>query len=82
MQTTSLEKLDKIIDQATDAIEFKLVIASLHSILGRFGCNDYCELRSSLKCLWREFDSKITIAMARKKCKVAITAVSLALQYN
>lgn len=82
MQTSPLEKLDKIIDQATDAIEFKLVIASLHSILGRLGYNNYCELRSSLSSLGEEFNSKMTIGMARKKCKVAITAVSIALQYN
>lgn len=82
MQTSSLEKLETIIDHATDAIEFQLVIASLHSMLGRLCYSSNCELRSSLSSLSREFNSKMTISAARKKCKIAITAVSYALKYN
>lgn len=40
------------------------------------------ELYKVLKNLINDFNSKMTIEDARRKCKAAITAVSMALQYN
>lgn len=81
METRAITDLEKIVDKATDATEFKLVVASLKTVLGKvpFYCTD---LQLVLSRLYDEFNTEMTIEMTRKKCKVAIAAVSLAIQYN
>ena len=62
--------------------EFKLVIVSLISMLGKLSFDSSYHLRNVLIELNREFDSEMSLDLARRKSKVVITAVSLALQYN
>lgn len=82
MDTKSLTDLENIVDNATDAIEYKLVVASLISMIGKLPFNSRYDLINVLESLLRDFNSKMTIDVARRKCKAAISAVKLALQYN
>lgn len=82
MDEKNISELAKIVDNATDAIEFKLVVASLIAMIGNKALYSMADLRDVLQNLIAELDTNITIKEARKKCKVAITTVSLALQYN
>lgn len=82
MDTKSLTDLEKIVDNATDAIEYQMVAASLIAMIdNRYYANSF-ELYKVLKNLIDEFNSKMTIDVARRKCKTAILAVKLALQSN
>lgn len=82
MEKKSLLELEQIVDNATDAIEYKLVVASLISMIGKLSFNSRYDLINVLESLLRDFNSKMTIEAARRKSKAAITAVSMALQYN
>lgn len=82
MEKISLLELEQIVDNATDAIEYKLVVASLISMIGKLSFNSRYDLINVLESLLRDFNSKMTIETARRKSKAAITAVSMALQYN
>lgn len=82
MDIKSLTDLENIVDNATDAIEYKLVVASLIAMIGKLSFDSRYDLREALQALIRDFNSKMTIEVARRKCKAAITAVSMALQYN
>lgn len=82
MEKKSLLELEQIVDNATDAIEYKLVVASLISMIGKLSFNSRYDLINVLESLLRDFNSKMTIETARRKSKAAITVVSMALQYN
>lgn len=82
MDTKSLTDLENIVDNATDAIEYKLVVASLIAMIGKLSFDSRYDLREALQAFIRDFNSKMTIEIARRKCKAAIIAVSMALQYN
>lgn len=82
MDTKPLSELEKIIDNATDAIEYKLVIAALISMIDNLRFDAKYDLRLVLQKLIIQFDSKMSIDVARRKSKVAIKAVSFAIQYN
>ena len=80
--TTEISDLIKIVDQATDAIEYQIVVGSLISMIGNLQFDSKHDLQGILKRLIYEYDSTMSIELARRKCKAAITAVALALQYN
>lgn len=80
MDTKSFSELEKIIDNATDAVEFKLVVSTLISMIDKMPFDAKYDLRQTLKSLLYEYDSKMSIDSARRKAKVAIKSVSLALQ--
>lgn len=80
MDTNSLSELEEIIDNATDAVEFKLVAATLIAMIDRLSFDAKYDLRQVLQSLIRRYDSKITIDTGRRLCKIAIKSVSLALQ--
>lgn len=82
MEKNSLLELEQIVNNATDAIEYKLVVASLISMIGKLSFDSRYDLINVLKSLLRDFNSEMTIEAARRKSKAAITAVSMALQYN
>lgn len=82
MDTKSLNDLENIVDNATDAIEYQLVAASLIAMIDTHYYANSFELYKVLKNLINDFNSKMTIEVARRKCKAAITAVSMALHYN
>lgn len=82
MEKKSLSELEKIVDNATDAIEYQLVAASLIAMIDTNYYANSFELYQVLKNLINDFNSKMTIEVARRKCKAAITAVSMARQYN
>lgn len=80
MGKKSLLELEKIVDNATDAIEYQLVAASLIAMIDTHYYANSFELYKVLKNLIDDLKSKMTIEVARRKCKAAITAVSMALQ--
>lgn len=82
MEKKSLLELEQIVNNATDAIEYKLVIASLIAMIGKLSFDSKYNLREVLQSLIRDLNSEMTIDVAQRKCKAAITAVSMALQYN
>lgn len=82
MDTKSFSDLEKIIDNATDAIEYQLVAATLISMIDRLSFDAKYDLRRILQRLICEYDSKMSIELARRKCKIAIKTVSMALQNN
>lgn len=79
MDTKSLNDLENIVDNATDVIEYQLVAASLIAMIDTNYYANSFELYKVLKNLINDFNSKMTIEVARRKCKAAITAVSMAL---
>lgn len=79
MDIEVFSKLEAIIDDSTDATEFQLVVATLISMIDTLSFDSKYDLRLVLQSLKREFNSSMTIDKARKKCKEAITAVSIAL---
>lgn len=81
-KTGSMVELEKIVDEATDAIEYKLVIATLKVLVRCLDYDSRYALRRELESLNDEYDTTMKIADARRKCKAAIKAVSIALQYN
>lgn len=80
MDTKSFSELEKIIDHATDAVEFKLVAATLIAMIDKLSFDASYDLRHVLECLIRQYDSKMSIDTGRRLCKVAIKSVSMALQ--
>lgn len=82
METKSLSELENIVKEAKDAIEYKLVIAALIAMIGQLSFDSRYQLDKVLQQLIRDYDSKMTIDDARRKCKVAIMVVSVALQCN
>ena len=79
MEKKSFSELEKIVDNATDAIEYQLVAASLIAMIDTHYYANSFELYKVLKNLIDNLNSKMTIEVARRKCKAAITAVSMAL---
>lgn len=79
MEKKSLSVLEKIVDNATDAIEYQLVAASLIAMIDTHYYANSFELYKVLKNLIDNLNSKMTIEVARRKCKAAIAAVSMVL---
>lgn len=73
MEKNSLLELEQIVNNATDAIEYKLVVASLISMIGKLSFDSRYDLINVLESLLRDFNSKMTIEAARRKSKAAIT---------
>ncbi len=69
MEKRSLLELEQIVDGATDAIEYKLVVASLISMIGKFSFDSKYDLINVLRSLVCEFNYEMKIDVARRKCK-------------
>lgn len=81
-KSKDITELQKIVDNATDAVEYKLVVASLIAMIGKLSFDSRYDLRLVLERLIADYNSTMSIDVARRKCKAAITAVTMALQYN